>query len=498
MKGSLIALAERLMPLMLGLGIGALLVEIMARLPFKWAVFLVAVMAGVSIFILIGTLSNHLRGGLLFLAALSLPAFYDINFMYRDNVKFSVLANGFPINLCDVFLAPLLVMWVFERWSNPQPEKLHFPRSWLLVMLGLLAINLFSALFVAQEPFFSYSMIYAQIKCYLTMIFLANYLRDEHAFRILGYGFAAILIFEGLVVFEQAFVGVIFTAENMGRLINLKTKSASTTLVRLAGTLNHPNDLAMYLNLCLPWTSFMLLIEKKPLRRVFLITALVLGVIAEVWTGSRGGWLGLAIAIGIGSFFWLKKQGKNPVVGLTVMGMVVTVLFSVLMIGSQTFRTRIIEGDARASEVRYPLMDVAMEMIREKPLTGVGLNLYTREMVPYDRTNHFIAYRYNHPVHNTFLMVGAETGLPTMVLLCLFILLLIKESHRVLQANQGVVAAFGAGMLGTLVCWVVHNQVNLTAPFNDLTLWILFGILAAAKNFTDQTALNTRRAIQYA
>jgi len=497
MKGLPVALLERLMPLLLGLGIGMLLVEIMERLPFKWAVFLVAALAGLSVFILIGTFSNHLRGGLLFMAALSLPAFYDINFMYRDNVKFSVLANGFPINLCDVFLAPLVLMWLYERWTHPQHEKLHFPVPWLLVMSGLLAINLYSALFVASEPFFSYSMIFVQVKCYLMMIFLANYLRNEHAFRVLGYAFAAILIFEGLVVFEQAFIGVVFTAENLGRLVNLKTKTGSTTLVRLAGTLNHPNDLAMYINLCLPWTCFMLLIEKKPVRRFYLITAIVLAVIAEVWTGSRGGWLGLVIAIGLGSYFWLKKQGKNPFVGMATMAFIVITLFSVLMIGSQTFRTRIVEGDARATEVRYPLMEVAMEMIRGNPMTGVGLNLYTREMVPYDRTNDFIAYRYNHPVHNTFLMVGAETGLPAMVLLCLFILLLIKESHRVLQVNQGVVATFGAGMLGTLVCWTIHNQVNLTAPYNDLTLWMLLGILAAAKNFTDLVEWNQSPAVQH-
>lgn len=480
------SLAERLLPLLIGLGAGMMLVVVLSRLPLKWGVFIVAAVAAVSVLTLVGTLTRHLRGGMLFLAVVTLPAFYDISFLYRDNVRFSVLANGFPVNLFDVVMFPLFIGWLYELWSNPAHAKIRFPRSWLIIMLLLLAINLISALFVASEPFFSFSMVYTQIKCYLTMFFLANYIRDEHSFRILGYAFAGVLIFEGLVVLEQRFVGVIFTAENLGRLISLKSKVGSATVVRLAGTLNHPNDLAMYINLCLPWTGFMLAIEKKPLRRIYLVAAIVLAVIAEVWSGSRGGWLGLAVAIGIGVFFWSRKHGRNPLIGMAIMGFSISVLFAALFIGSQTFRDRLVEGDAGSAEVRYPLMEVAMEMIGENPLLGVGLNLYTREMVPYDRTNHFIAYRYNHPVHNTFLMVGAETGLPALLLLAIFVFLMIKETYRITMRNEGIVSVAGIGLMGTLVSWFIHNQVNLTAPYNDLTLWVLLGVLAAARNYTDR------------
>ena len=380
-------LVERLLPLLLGIGVGILLVQILGKLPPKWSIFAVAATIIVSIMTLTGLFSRHLPGTLLFLAVASLPTFYDITFFYRENVRFAVEANGFPINTFDILALPLFLAWLYEQWSNPEAPKIRFPRTWLAIMLILLGINLISALFVAAEPFFSFSMIYSQVKCYLIMFFLANYVRDQHTFRVMGYAFAFILIFEGLVVLEQRFLGVIFTAENLGKTISLKSVVGSSTLVRVAGTLNHPNDLAMYLNLSLPLVGFMLITETKPLRRLYL---------------------------------------------------------------------------------------------------GVGLNLYTREMVPYDRTNHFIAYRYNHPVHNTFLMFAAETGLLSLLMLSTLIVSMLFECHRVAMRDDGIVAVAGLGVMGALISWVIHNQVNLTAPYNDTTLWALMGLLAAASNHTSQ------------
>jgi putative inorganic carbon (HCO3(-)) transporter len=479
-------LVERLLPLLLGIGVGILLVQILGKLPPKWSIFAVAATIIVSIMTLTGLFSRHLPGTLLFLAVASLPTFYDITFFYRENVRFAVEANGFPINTFDILALPLFLAWLYEQWSNPEAPKIRFPRTWLAIMLILLGINLISALFVAAEPFFSFSMIYSQVKCYLIMFFLANYVRDQHTFRVMGYAFAFILIFEGLVVLEQRFLGVIFTAENLGKTISLKSVVGSSTLVRVAGTLNHPNDLAMYLNLSLPLVGFMLITETKPLRRLYLGAAVLLALIAELWSGSRGGWMGLACALGTGAYFYMQKQGKNPLIGLLTGGFALSMVFAMLFAGSQVFRDRLVEGDAGAAEVRLPLMEVAMEMIKENPVLGVGLNLYTREMVPYDRTNHFIAYRYNHPVHNTFLMFAAETGLLSLLMLSTLIVSMLFECHRVAMRDDGIVAVAGLGVMGALISWVIHNQVNLTAPYNDTTLWALMGLLAAASNHTSQ------------
>ncbi len=477
---ALVSALERVLPLLVGLAIGAMLVVLIGSLSLKWSIFIVGGIAGASFFVLLGTLTNHLRGGMLFLAVAALPTFYGLDLLYRESVRYTVQANGFPVTLFDVVFFALAAGWIYLHWADPQRRPLRFPRTWAWLLLALLAINVVNAVFIAREPFFAYSMLYAQIKGYAIAFLLANFLRSGHEFRIVGYAFAAVLLFETLVVLEQRFVGLIFTAENLGRNISLTSKVGSGTVVRLAGTLDHPNDLAMYLNLALPWVIFMLIIEQKLWRRLILLLAVLGALLAEVWSGSRGGWLGLAAAFVISVFFWMRKRGQNPLIGMGVSAAVVAMLFAIVFATSTTFRDRLIEGDAGSAEVRFPLMEVAMEMIKENPATGVGLNMYAREMVPYDRTNNFIAYRYQHPVHNTFLLIGAETGLIALLLLATFIWIAVRDAFVVFMRTRGTVEAAAVGIFGALVSWFMHNQVNLTAPFNDQTLWVLLGVLAAA------------------
>lgn len=484
---SLILLLQSILPLVTGLAIGIMLVRMLATLPTKWGVFLVGAAAISSVLVLVGIFSKHLRGSMLFFAILGLPTFYSISFFFRENETVSVLANGFPISISEVFLAPLALAWLYRFYSDPQHPGVYFPRHWLAVLLLLLLINLVSALFVARIPFFSFSMLFLQVKVYLTMFFIANYLRDEHDFRLLGYAFAGVLILEGVVVVEQQLLGVVFTAENMGRVVGMKSKieGGGGLLVRHAGTLSHPNDMAMYVNLCLPLVGFMLLMETKPIRRLYLVIAILFAMAALISSGSRGGWVGMGLGFATGLFFWLRKQGKNPLKGMAIMAGSLTVLFLVLMLGSQTFQSRVLKGDKEAAEVRIPLMEVAMEMISDKPVLGVGLNHYTREMVAYDRTNHFVATNFNQPVHNTFLMVGAETGLPAMLLLCILVFIIVKDAYYVAMHGRGIVSTVGFGMLCAMVSWFMHNQVNHSTIFGDSTLYVLLGALVAARNYVN-------------
>ena len=477
----------RYWPLLFGLAVGFALVKVLSGLPLKWGIFLVVGAVLISVLMLIGLFSKHLRGSLLFLAILGLPTFYGNTFSFRDGVTFTVLANGFFVSLTDLLLAPLVVVWLHQLFSDKDYPRPHFPRDWLTVIVLLFLINLVSAMFVARLPFFSFSMLFLQLKMYFIMFFLANYIRTEHDFRLVGYAFAAVLIFEGLVVMEQRFVGVLFTAENLGRSISIKSHiEGGGSMIRNGGTLGHPNDLAMYINLCLPIVTFMLLMERKTVRKVFLVAAILLAMAALIGSGSRGGWLGMGLSFSVGAFFWLRKQGKNPFKGMLIMAVSLALLFAVLFVGSQTFHERLVKGDKEAAEIRIPLMEVAMQMVKEHPVLGVGLNLYTREMVPYDRTNYFVAYSYDQPVHNTFLMIAAECGLPAMILFCVFIFFVFKEAYHVVVRGQGMVFVVGLGILCSMVSWFVHNQVNLTTPFGDATLYVLFGILAAARNYVQR------------
>ncbi len=471
---------ERYLPLLLGLAIGMAMVLMFGRLPTKWITFIVAAAFAGSLLILVTLLTSKTRETILFAAIPTLPLFYSITPGFRENTPFTVLANGFRIELFDIGLFFLFAGWLYQLWIKASPISIRFPRNWLAVMALLLAINLYSSLFVARDSFYSFSMIYSQLKCYLFIFFIANYIRDGHSLRLTGYAFAAILLTQGLIVMEQLFLGVIFTDANLGRQTSLKSVADLGTIYRVAGTLGHPNNMAMYLDLIIPWVGFQFAIEQHPKRRIYLGIAFLLAVFAVVSSGSRGAWMGLLIGGFISIMLWYRKQQKSPVVVLFSLVIVVSILFSTLFAASNTFRTRLTAGDAGAALVRVPLMEVAVETINAHPLQGVGLANYTGEMRNFDRTELRISSYYDQPVHNTFLLMAAETGVPSSALFVGLLLLALSMSYRIAMRGEGEIAALGFGLLASLIGWIIHNQVNHTAPFTESTLWVLFGLLLAA------------------
>ncbi len=119
-------------------------------------------------------------------------------------------------------------------------------------------------------------------------------------------------------------------------------------------------------------------------------------------------------------------------------------------------------------------------------------------MARYHRTAERVASNYNQPVHNSWLLMMAETGVPSFLIFAyLFFFLFLRESYRVFQYNQGTLSALGIGVFGMIIAWSLHNLVNLTAPYGETTIWVLVGLLAAASRMTERPALPHGRTVTF-
>lgn len=468
-------------PLVLGLAVGISLPIMSGALSDKWFIFAVVALTTVSVLILLANLTTKTREIILVVSVLSLPFFYGVTIQYREYVPFSVLVNGYPIELFDIGLGLLTISWIYQKWSRMEKFNFYLPINWLLFMGVMLGFNLFSTLYIAEEQFFGFNMIYGQLKCYLTLFFVANYIQDSHGLRILTYTFAGVLICQCIVVMEQQFIGVIFTAEHLGRQTQLISAANAGTVSRLSGSLGHPNAMAMYVNLIMPWIGFQWAIENRKKRKIFLSIALLSGLYCVIMSGSRGAWTGVGIGSAISILLWYRKQGRNPIVALFSLLVIASLIFSVLFATSSTFRTRLTADDQGSAEVRLPLMEVAEEIIRAHPYVGVGLANYTHEMANYDRSTWFVTSWYDQPVHNTYLLIAAETGVPALVVFLLFFLTAVLLALRLALKGDKEISALGLGLLSGLIAWIFHCLVNPTAPYIDTTLWFLFGLLLSAE-----------------
>jgi O-antigen ligase len=152
-----------------------------------------------------------------------------------------------------------------------------------------------------------------------------------------------------------------------------------------------------------------------------------------VITFSRSAWLALAVGI-IGFLFWhliiRKKFSRKFLSGLIIVVVAATV--SVVAFSSAVF-TRL-EATERLEEKsfseRTSEYQIIGEVIKENPFVGVGPGAYTIALAKLYPDQPVWSYQ---PMHNSFLLFFAETGLLGLVFLVYF-----------LYASFNVLAPFSA------------------------------------------------------
>ena len=191
----------------------------------------------------------------------------------------------------------------------------------------------------------------------------------------------------------------------------------------------NPNDLALTLNLVLPLTVALLFITKRPLWRVVLIAIIVLDLTAIVLTFSRGGFLTLALSAGI--VLWRITRRVGPKYAFAAAGLLL--LLAPLVPSSYYARLATItdvEADAtNSAEVRQEDIVVALGYIARHPVIGSGIGNNELAM------NEARGARWA-AVHNAYLQVGMELGLPGVILYVLVVVGTLKAVGRVVQRTR--------------------------------------------------------------
>ncbi|WP_027857981.1 O-antigen ligase family protein [Marinobacterium jannaschii] len=465
-------------PIAAGFLVGMLFVTMLGRFESKWALAFILLVAGVAAMQLLRIFRVSLQDTYLLSAAFLMPVVYDINFFYQDNPPFFVSANGFGINAADVFMGMLVGQRLLEGFFGQVRAEQAVPSSLLWIMGAVLLINSLS-LVTTPFPFFAISMIWAQLKAYVVFYYIAGNVRSEKLLQRLAYVIVTVLAGQGLVALEQKFVGAIFTAERLGIATTLQSQVGGQILTRVSGTFGQPNALAMFINQLFFIGLFTTLIENNTKYKILMALGLAVALIAEIFTASRGGWVALVAAFFVCYLLWNKQRGRGLLLSLVSVGFVSLLAFSLLFVSSQTLRDRLLLDDHGTADVRKPLMDVAFNVIQQNPLSGVGLNQYTYFMAQYDRTLEAIASNYLYPVHNTYLLVAAETGVPNILLILLFITLVLWRGLKLFLRADGIVAAMTLGAIGGIISWMIHNLVDLTSIYEAYPFWVLFGLIIA-------------------
>ncbi len=192
----------------------------------------------------------------------------------------------------------------------------------------------------------------------------------------------------------------------------------------------NPNDLALTLNLVLPLIVALLFLTKRPLWRAVLIGIIGLDVMVIVLTFSRGGFLTLALSAGI--VLWRITRRAGPKYAFMAVGLLLVLapLVPSSYYGRLASITDVEADETSSAEERQQDLFVAMGYVARHPVlgTGIGNNILAMNN---ERGARWAA------VHNSYLQVGMELGLPGLILYVLIVVGTLKAVGRVVRRTRG-------------------------------------------------------------
>jgi O-antigen ligase len=213
----------------------------------------------------------------------------------------------------------------------------------------------------------------------------------------------------------------------------------------------------------MPFALYLLLAARRTLSRALAAIALAVLTLAFVYTGSRGGFIAL-VSVGI---FVLVRYGSIPLRWrLTAPAIVAVVVLATA--SDQYWRqmtTILSDADYNRTEEtgRLQIWERGVGYMLQYPVLGVGpANFQAAEgrLSPHAERQQFgIGVRWN-AAHNTFIQVGAELGIPGLILFVAIIASTFaaigraarsRSSRRLQATREQLTQALTASLIGFLV-----------------------------------------------
>lgn len=200
-------------------------------------------------------------------------------------------------------------------------------------------------------------------------------------------------------------------------------------------TLGHRSFAAEYL---LPALPFLLILNEfiSKERKVYLLAAAVVNVSFLLFTRNRSGIIILAVvAILYIIFIFLKKEKGNKLKSLSLFLGVLLISFLISLFpvkgterpDFQSTASTLFDSEFKSNMLRLSFWNASIQMIKEGPLTGVGLFKWSGNYPKYN-SNYFndenVTHIHSIHAHNDFLELFAENGIvSSLIFLLIFILI---------------------------------------------------------------------------
>ncbi len=221
-------------------------------------------------------------------------------------------------------------------------------------------------------------------------------------------------------------------------------------------------------------------------KRLILLIPAAIMILGLVLSLSRGGWLSfLAGVVVFLVLYWWHRHSRWS--RLLVLGILVAAVAGVFMKGlelkyldKQLESLKVVYKDPKGIPAmsRFSLWKSGAAMVRDHPATGTGWGTF-KFVYPLYRDNHIL--RGPAFVHNDYIQVAAEAGVPALIFFLMFVIMVLRGSLKLMISREnGFTARAMPGVLAALSAMLVHEffDFNLMVPANATVFFALAGIVS--------------------
>ncbi|MDH5533819.1 MAG: O-antigen ligase family protein [Candidatus Pacebacteria bacterium] len=377
--------------------------------------------------------------------------------------------------LSDLIIFSLYGWWLFEnkksllkkfKTSISKLEKIVIKHK----LISGLVLALFLRQFNADHNIAAYWYLFKIIEIGIFGLLLLNKRKLITNTVILTSTIFTLFFQSGVAILQfmnqSSIAGYLFLGEaNLSKQIGLAKQIINGVEKILPyGTTAHPNILggiiSLYLIILIGTLVRPELKKKKYHQQPFIWGPIILSLIALGLTFSLSAWLTFIIGT---ILIFIKLEPKKLILGSIAILILVPFL---LQFGSKF-------SDNPSINRRAYLNQTAINMLKNNPVWGVGLNNFTSRVEEYSPTREVV--RFTQPSHNSILLVLSEFGLLGLVT----IVLIKNESFKIFKKNKKQLKTnimWGSIIVAIMTPIIVLDHYLITNQ-SGLLLLVIIGVL---------------------
>lgn len=383
----------------------------------------------------------------------------------------------------EIFVWSALFIWIVKRVLGYRTESFGgmFPETALNRALGVfIAVNALSGILSANLGLSLRGFFGKELKFLAIFFMLVEVVNSRERLRIVLMAIIASVVLIVVDAWAQYFGGTDFIR--------------GYDWARLRVSFSTANDFSGWLIVVIPLLLGLPAIGKPRIGKALKVLSLVLAVVLFVCllaTYSRGAWLGFATGIFFTAWFVFKNLTLKIKTVCLSMGIGLVAIFLILpqpikaKIGgigrinfkfSETVNARIkstLKTEEGSTPIRLNLWKEALQITRDHPLTGCGLNTYSMVARGYKSFDWGGVYP-----HNSYLQMAAETGLLGLFAFLWVLFTFFKTGMRHLNQKRDPLVL---GLLSGIAAFLVQAffDTNLYALQLVVLFWYMVGLTIA-------------------